>query len=602
MRPAFAAAGANGSAGSDRAKIKDLFVRSEVDEDFNAFGEAPERPKASAPRADRPTQPKRPPQRRRRPQNQIPWKPLLLIGAAVLALILIVVVAVVIFSAPQKNIKLEDNVYFTYVDSNGKYRIVSNDDTLKQTFDGEIEIIPAKDASFAYVLEQVSTEEKSGYKMYILKGNKLTTVEATADSKPIALAEYEPGIVYKENSRIYYYSEKDQVRITSDTSADNFIISGDASVVVYTMDSAKDSDQLELKYFCKGASNKVGPYNFIPSVVSIDGKYIYGVYRNVLCYITVEEDGEEYDETVITNNTFGEILGITGINVEGNEIIFCAQPLNKDNPISYMYKIKDSEPKQIAEGIFTPIYSDSKIVCPESFLNSYLLCEKTLLDEEENINYIERSTYFLDKNDGARKIASGDGQFSPDEKYFYYINEEEQTLVQVDLKSKDFSKNTKALLPDVTDFAIIESGDLYVMVEDVDKGFIYFWDCSDKNRSIISHAADLESMELCANSVYFSETNDEDITTIYVSTEGSAKKVAEFKSSSPTDTPEIDMGVGKKGFAYFVDESGKTKLFYTSNGKKFSVVSDSCIIPDYSEHTPPSTDNNNSSGDQEAAG
>ena len=593
MRPALATAGASGADSARGKKANDIFTRAEIDEDFNAFGKGAEKPRTAPNRQGgssqngRPSRPSRPPQRRRKPATNFSWKPVLFAGLAVVALILVIVILIAIFAAPKKNIKLEDDIYFTYVDSDGKYRLVSNNNVLKDTFDGELEIVPAKDASFAYVYEKISEDENSGYKMYLLDGKKLTPVEATADSKPLAVADYEPGIVYKQNGRTYYYSKDDQVPITGSDTADNFMISGDAKTVVYTIESSNKDGQYELRYFCNGGSAKVGPYNFVPSAISNDGKYIYGIFRNVLCYITVKDNGKTYDNGVIANNTFGEILSITGMNVDGNEIIFCAQPANKLTPVSYMYKIGDSEPKQIADGVFTPIYADSKIVCPETFLNSYFICQKEVMDEEGDTS-VEVATYFLDKKEGARKMADTVGRFSPDKKYFYFIDEDrENSLMQLKLNSKDFSDGLYPVLSDVVDFDVTESGNIYAMIDarakDGNKGIIYFWDRSDKKTKLSSDSADLDSMKICVNSAYFSETNEDGSTKVYISTEGSAKKEVEFKSANLTATPEIVMGAGKKGYAYFIDKDGSTKLFYTSNGKKFSSVCNSCKIAGFTK-------------------
>ena len=598
MRPAFAAAGACGTSSANSAKANDIFTKAEMDEDLNAFGRSAEKPRTapnrqSAPNG-RPARPNRPPQRRKKPTSKPSWKPILFAGLAVAAVVLVVVVLIAIFAAPQKNIKLEDNIYFTYVDSDGKHRLVSNKSVLKETFDGELEVVPAKDASFAYVYEKLSDDDNSGYKMYLLDGKKLTPVEATADSKPLAVADFAPGIVYKQNGRTYYYSKDDQVPITGSDTADNFIISGDAKTVVYTIESSSKDGQYELRYFCNGGSAKVGPYNFVPTVISNDGKYIYGVFRNVLCYVTVKDNGKTYDNRVVANNTIGEILDITGINVKGDEIIFCAQSANKLSPTSYMYKIGDSEPKQIADGVFTPIYADSTIVCPETFLNSYFVCQKEVMDAEGD-TYVETATYFLDKKEGARKMADTVGKFSPDKKYFYFIDEDhENSLMQLKLSSKDFSNGLYTVLSDVVDFDVTDSNNIYAMIDarakDGNKGIIYFWDRSDKKTKLIADSADLDSMSISVNSAYFSETDEEGSTKIYISTEGSAKKEAEFKSSNLTATPEIAMGAGKKGYAFFTDKDGNTKLYYTSGGKKFSSICNSCKIAGFTKEPETSTE------------
>lgn len=598
MRPALATVGADSSAKADRTSLKDLFVRSEqsVDDDFNAFGDTADKPKASAPRAERPQQPPRqqprptrPPQKRKPSGGSIQWGPIIAIAGVVVAVILLVVILVAIFSAPGKNMKIEDNVYFSFVDTDGKYRVSANGKVLDDTFDGEINIVAASDRSFAYVFENAEGTNGAGYKMHVLKGTKLETIAATADSIK-ATALYEPGIVYERNSRFHYFSEDDHTPITSDTSADNFIISGDASSVVYTVSSSKESKQTVLKYFCDGASVSVEPYNYLPVSVSIDGKYVYGIFNNSLCCIQVEDKGETCTQIRITNNSHGAFSEITGMNVDGDEIIFCTES-ESGAVTSYMYNIKDSEPVQIASGIFTPVYVGGDVACPDTFINCYFECVSTTIDEETEDEETTVSTYFLDKKDGAQKLSDTTGKFSPDGDHFYYINED-RILVRVGLTGKDFASETEQIISDVADFSIIESGDVYIMFEDSeDVGYIYYWNSSTGKRITVSHDADLESMQVCANSIFFTETDEGGVSTVYVSTEGSAKESASFKSSNPVATPIIEMGTGKKGYAYFTDEDGSTKLFYTSNGKKFSRVSDGCTISDFNDETSKPTEN-----------
>ena len=90
-------------------------------------------------------------------------------------------------------------------------------------------------------------------------------------------------------------------------------------------------------------------------------------------------------------------------------------------------------------------------------------------------------------------------------------------------------------------------------------------------------------MNLCANTLYFSETkstSDGESTVIYTSTDGSAKAPAEFKSINLTKAPTMQMGVGKNGYAYVVDDdSNAMVLFFTSNGKKFDLVAEDCSLP-----------------------
>ena len=107
-------------------------------------------------------------------------------------------------------------------------------------------------------------------------------------------------------------------------------------------------------------------------------------------------------------------------------------------------------------------------------------------------------------------------------------------------------------------------------------------------------------MFLCGNSVYFSETQDGEIK-LYRSTGGSSKEEVTFKKVLVDSPLTITMGAGDKGYAYLTDIDGNTKLLYTSNGKTFDVVCDSCVIPGYNADAilpeESGTDNNTSSTD-----
>ncbi len=583
MRPAYATAGSNGFASNDRSKVNGSAMFSEghsASDDFGSFnGGASSAPKKSTQRTAPP--PRRP---KKNPINfnfnldffRDNMKTVIIVAAVALAALVILIVAgVLIFAGPKNGIPLDDNAYFVYTDNDGRSYVVSNGKVLKQEFTGEVSIEVSSDNSFAYVFEEVNDENGSGIKMYILNGSKLKSIESKAD-EIIALADYEPGIIYKKNSRFHYFSAKDNSPITSDPSADDFIISGDGETVVYTVDSSKEPGRSELKYFCDGGSQTVGPYDFVPVKLSTEGEYVYGISEanGTLHYLEIKKDGEEWERFAITSSKNGYFGDITGMNQDGDEIIFYT--LTEKGTVSYIYKIeKEAAPVQIAEGIFTPVYSNNGIICPKSFLGTYFTCKKDLLNSE-GISVPVTMTYLLDKTDGARKIADTTGQFCPEGKYFYYIDED-NNLLRVALNSNDFEEDAKSVMNDVTDFAVIEKGDVYAMLPDGDFGMIYFWDASTAKRTVITHDATPDSMELSANSIYFSENIADEIT-IYVSTSGSTKKEASFNQSALSGTPTISMGVGEKGYAYFTDENGTTKLYYTSNGEKFSLVASGCVI------------------------
>ncbi len=597
MRPAYATASDSGFAQNNSSRKSRFAVFSEGDSgDFGSFEESQSsRQRPTRTSSPRPQKPKG--QKPAFDLSALPWKYIAIGAVAVVAVVVVIALFMgIILLAPSKHVKVEDNAYFVYSDTNGEYHVVSNGKTINHVFEGEVTITPAKDNSFAYVCDNLSGESGSGVRVYILKGNKLKDIEVKADEL-IAMADFEPGIVYKKNSRFHYYSSNDHTPITSEPSADDFAISSDGSTVIFTVDSSKNPGYTELKYFQNGGSETIGPDNFIPVDISGDGKYVYGINEDSgrLFFLTVKKSKAEIAS--ITSDSHGVFGEITGMNADGDEIVFYTE--SEKGVVSFLYRVGDDSPTQIADGLFTPINADKEIACPDTFVNSYFVCEKDITTEDD-VTTNATLTYFYDKNDGAIKLAETKGQFSPDCKYFYYVNED-SNLVRISLDSKNFEDSAKAVLNDVTDFAVISKGDVYVMLNDVNVGIIYHWDASTAKRTVITYDAKLGSMQLCANSVYFTEEIEGE-TKIYVSSEGAAKTEASFKNAALTTTPTMKMGVGQKGYAYFTDDNGNTMLFYTANGEKFSVVSSSCVISDAASNTPitpPSNSNNNDNNDEE---
>ena len=293
MRPAFATAGAPNSSGRESLDRSFVAFSAAEDDDFNAFGDTspkkqptPQRPKQQRPQQ----QPARKPRRRR---QGIDPKMLMIGAAVVVAIILVVALFVAVFSSPGKDIKREDNAYMVYTDLDGLYHVMANGKEVKETFEGEITLVPSKDNSFAYIFEEIVTEDGNNvYLMYILSGKKLSLVEAEAD-KIIAYADYAPGIIFKMGSIVQLYSENSFEDISSDSSASNFFISGDATTVVYTEKSGRDGEQTQIKYFRNAGFNDIGETEgLIPAAISSDGRYVYAyTEQNALYYIDVTKSG-----------------------------------------------------------------------------------------------------------------------------------------------------------------------------------------------------------------------------------------------------------------------------------------------------------------------
>ncbi len=580
MKPALAAAGTNSAFNMHTNEKKRSFVFAGEDsasDDFGSFGPSASstKKKTSKPSNKKPS----------RKKIHIPVKAIIIAAIALVTVIAIIWgLTALLLNSPKKGIVAEDNVFFVITDSDGKNRVVSNGKLLKDVFNGEITLTPSADASFAYISEKIDTEDGEKESLYILENSKIKDLQIKAN-EILDLAPYGKGILYTEivgdDTRVHCYSDNSFSSITSSPWADNFIISGDGTTVVYTMEDNNNPGRFTLEYFQDSSSDTVEAVaNFIPVAISNDGRFVYGTPANPdlgedLYVIDLKKGPEKATEPVrITEEkTNGSYQGIIAMNKKGDEIIFFTE--TDKGYESYFYNVSDDNPKGISsQGIVMPLYTDTKVVCPDTFIKSCFVCSTEIIDDDGNEKDIT-STYYLDKK-GARKIADAEGEFSADGKYFYF-KDEHSTLYRVSLSSKDFEEDTETIANYVLDYAIVEKGNVYIMSDNgATTGTVYYWKASTGKNTIISSNAILDSMEQSANSVYFAEKGKEQ-TTICVSTSGSALEKASFKTDLE-ETPEIKMGYGDKGYAYFVDDSGAVNLYYTSNGKKFSLVTKDCTV------------------------
>ena len=611
MRPAYATAAPQGTNGRATESKNVFFSAGQVDDDFNSFGDTSARSGASAQRPRQQQQQRRPrpssaPRKRRNPVSEFFSNldpKMIIIGVAVIvAVVLLICILVAVFSSPNKAIEMKDNVYKVYVNvDDGSYGILSNGKKVDHAFDGEIELYPAKDYSFAYVFEETLTDDGNTVtKMYVLEDKSLQLVQADAD-KVIAWADYEPGIVFKEGDVVQFYSESAFEDISSDSSASNFIVSGDASTVVYTELSGRDRDTTTVKYFRNAGFNDIGDTDgLIPTAISNDGTYVYAYDEsNALYYIEVSKRGASFEQKAIVESTSYTYNSINSINSDGTEVVFSYVHTN-GKLVSWIYQIGDKKPVGIGEGVFKYFPADEKTVCPVSLVDAYFTAERTVADEEGNTSKVT-ATYFYDGK-SARKLADEVGEFSPDGKYFYYIDDESADFVRVPLNSKNFDEDKKTIAKAIDSFVLTEKGDIYTYSKPTSStgGKIVFRKASDSTSKSVSSKPDSGSMFVCGSSIYFSETVNDEIK-LYVSTDGATKEEVSFKKATPQTFLTIEMGASEKGYAYFVDVDGNTKLLYTSNGKSFDIVCDTCILPDYDSGVvaPPSDEDETDGGEGE---
>lgn len=571
---------------ANRSADKDFITRMNSDaDDFGNFSSGTAARDAKHTQRRQAPKKQKPEPSNRGPVNKKKYLPFIFAGIAIVALVIIIALIVSVFNASSSGSSADDKVYFSYIDSDNKYHVVVDGQEIKQTFSNEIELIPAKSNAFAYILEKVEEDVSgaSGIRMHILNGKSLKSSVGLADSC-IAFAGSKPGIIYKYKTTYSRYTGDSDDPITRESTADNFIISDNAKTVVYTAASRQNEGTNILKYF-QGSGSEDIISNFTPLAISANGKYVYGTNDLNGGFYYLDAKAKEIKPKRITNDSYGTFGEITEMNADGNEIIFYTNTSN--GVVSFYYSVKNSAPTTLAQGIFRLTGAKAETT-PSTFVGAYFTAQNTSVsfDDDGEIEIDEDGSFstYCFKKDGAVKVAGTIGKFSDDGKYFYYIDDNSQ-LVRTPLSTSDYEKNIEQVCGYITEFALTQKGDVYMFYsagdDEKEPAFLYYWDASTTKRTIISNIADRDSMRICANTLYFSETtesNGEKSTVVYTTTDGSEKANADFKSINLTQAPTVIMGSGKSGYAYITDENDTTMLFYTSNGKKFDLVCDSCSL------------------------
>lgn len=477
------------------------------------------------------------------------------IAAAVLLLILIVAVAA-LFDAG--HITYENNAYVAFADGDGNFFVSVNGKVLDYEFKGEVEVTPSANNGFAYVTD-TSAE---GVEIFLLNGKKLEPITSSPVAEVLSFATLEPGVIFRENEKLYLYSEEvGEEMITKDATADNFILSGDASTLVYTAAVENSAGETYLLLYQDGSSTKITK-NCEPVALSNYGDYVYGKALSKegdynLYLITAKNQ-----EKLLVEKSSG-FLSINSMNVKGDEVLFTTT--NGKDVYTCLYDLDDHETIQLAKTYLTTAVVDPSIAIYGTFKNIYL--QGVNLDLAEGT---ATATYHLSKRFEVTKVSSYTGRFDRDGKYFYYINND-KTLVQLDLSDDTYTvKNS--IDEDVIDFAITEKGNVYSLNEENQLRFYKL--STDKKARIADDITDI-SMHSYANEAYFTMSDGVDIS-VFTSKEGSDKDLAKWDSTQITDIPYFSNPTSKRTYAYYYDVDNGWMLFYTSNGKSFKLISNDC--------------------------
>lgn len=495
---------------------------------------------------------------------------LIAIAAAVAAILLIVVIVLIAVNSSQ-DLRYTDNTYIAYVDDVGNTRIAVNGTEMPEIFTGETRLTTSLDRSFAYV----ETQNEDGYLMlYLIRNNKLESIigEDSFVTAVLDYAELTPGIIYAEdNGDIFVYNEE-VLMYPITTMADSpdheptFMISDDAKTVIYTQ--TKDNSGGEYTVWCwrDMRSSSLQINNYTPVALSADGVYLYAVSEtNRKLYWVNTKNIEDHD--MICDSGFG---GVTAINVKGDEILYYTSP-SEGKMSSVIYSIQKDENFEIAKGkgVFFPAEVNAQTARYDSFSDMYF----------QSYNYADATsdaasgyTYYMSNSYEPKPIASALGKFSPDGKYFYYINTTKGLLYQYDLHDKENAVPTPLQqLGVVVNFEITAKNNLYVHNANNDLNF--YEPSTSKLQPIVRRSLDGMSMHLYANKLYYTI---EDMDSVYVTEEGSKGAAASWGKVTPTALPVFVNPNSQKTFVYFEDDTMGTNLLYTANGSNFKVASAEC--------------------------
>lgn len=565
LRPAFATTGSKTPTANRRSVNDAITFNTDAYSDTSNFGGFnEENTRDRAPRKKAPSQ--KGGQAKKKNNASIPYWVWIVIAAAVVVVLLFgLIISVALNSS--KNIEMTDNTYIAYTEDGQTYHIATNGTVLDDVFESEPKITASLDRSFAYV----ECEGEEGIMLYLLRDKKLEeiTMEGSSITSVVAYAQLKPGIIYEEEGKYYVYTEDmGEDLIVKTEGADNFLISDDASTIVYTLPIEDSADEYKLYSFRNGTSDAIGVKNCKPIMLSADGEYIYAkalssTLSEKLYCITLK-DGEKYP---VGDGNFGEI---TAINVDGDEIMYYS--INDTRFTTYIYNAKKDTSYEIAKnyGVFAPAEFEPNVVRYGTFKNIYVegYSIGDLTDSDEAITGY---TYFINKKYEAESIAKATGKFSPDGKYFYYINSR-NTLYQVDLSNRD--ETDKKIFEDTEKFEITQKGNIYMLISDSsESGLLYYYKPSTGSKKAINKVTTEISMHQYSNKLYYTTEEDQ----VFVTEEGSKGESVKFDSVQLINLPYFSDPASKKTFAYYYDEETMLwSIFYTSNGKSFDLITAEC--------------------------
>ena len=550
LRPAYASANSAEVHNSRSARDGICFnaANSETD-DFNSFNTS-----------QGSNEMKKPPKKKKKAQKtfELNIKTVIIAAATLVAAVLLIVIFVAMANSSGSHLMLKNNSFLSY-DIDGTYYVAMNGKTVDPSFENEISLIPADDNSFAYVIEHTS----EGDVVYLLEDKELTQIISSPVKEIITMSKFNPGIIYrKDNDAVYFYAGDDEGRITRSTTAANFIISEDASAIVYTEPDNSDATVSKLYLYVDGGSESLAK-NMVPVAVSKGGKYIYAyaivatenAVTKKLYLIKPEEEGEKVE---ICDN----FEDITYLNIKGDEIIYYTG-VSTDKTRSYVYNANKDKSYEIGAGRCVPTLADPSIVCLSTLKN--IVVQNTIPTAPGT-----SATHYINKNYEATLICRYNGSLNSKGDIFYYIDNDD-TLRYIDLNDK--SRTSEKIFDDVIDFVVTEKDNVYFIMDELDRDLIFYKSSTGKRKTI---AGDVTGMTLneYSNVLYFNIDED---TKAYYTEEGSVKEIVEFDRAEIPVAPIFTDPAQKRSYAYLINpETDLYDIYFTASGKTFKLVSKDC--------------------------
>ena len=407
-RPAFAYATA--SAGSmdkqpmSDKKYENFAFASSQSNDFNSFG-------SSGSAKNQNGAPKRP--NKKKVTFEIPGKRIAIITAVIIGIIIVAALVVGLFLSKSGDIVYEENTFVSYQEQDSTYRIAMNGKVLKDVFTGDVKLTPAKDNSFAYV--EALVEDKLN--VYVLDNNKLTLICEGIDNV-LALADYVPGVVYKDDIRVEYYFDDTHTSLAGkdDYLPENFVISPDGTALTY---KKKNKNNTEINDLFLSTAERTTPKAITTGSVSMVPVALSNNGEHLVAYV---ENADVKTLYLISGNSKQKISGVDGsfeavvaTNADSTEMVFTAK--NGVDTRTYVYNCTETKKDEtvahaVSTGVALPQITNPTVCTRESFKKCYF----------QNNSAEAPLTVYVNKKYEAVKISDYVGKIDADEKYLYVIN------------------------------------------------------------------------------------------------------------------------------------------------------------------------------------